>query len=119
MITANDILQEAISIQTEITQNRRTLHKCAETGFALDKTLSFVKQQLESFGCSPTPCGKAGLTVLFEGTESKKETFLLRADMDALPIPEEADLPFASDNGNMHACGHDMHTAMLLGAARL
>ncbi len=119
MITANQLLQEALSLQTEIVENRRSLHKIAETGFSLDKTLAFVKKKLENFGCSPTPCGKAGLTVLIEGRKEKKETFLLRADMDALPIPEEANLPFAADNGNMHACGHDMHTAMLLGAAKL
>ena len=69
-------------------------------------------------GLSPVPCGKAGLSVTVSGDQPGK-TILLRADMDALPIREESSLDFASKNGNMHACGHDLHTTMLLGAAKL
>ena len=112
------LLQEAESIQELVVQERRTLHQNAETGFALDSTLAFVKQELTDIGLQPVECGKAGITALVGGKKPGR-VFLLRADMDALPIREEADVAFASQNGNMHACGHDMHTAMLLGAARL
>ncbi|MDD6043318.1 MAG: M20 family metallopeptidase, partial [Eubacteriaceae bacterium] len=67
---------------------------------------------------SPQECGQCGLVALAGGKKEGK-VFLLRADMDGLPVKEEADVDYASTNGNMHACGHDMHTAMLLGAARI
>ncbi len=116
-MTPEKLLQEAEGIQNLVVQERRTLHQNAETGFALDSTLAFVKQELTDIGLQPLECGKAGITALVGGKKPGR-VFLLRADMDALPIREEADVPFASQNGNMHACGHDMHTAMLLGAAR-
>ena len=119
-MTESSFLKEANALQKKLSFYRRWLHKNAETGFDLNKTLLFVKTQLEKAGCAPKPCGRAGLLVSI-GTARKNanKTFLLRADMDALPIREETELPFASRNGNMHACGHDMHTAMLLGAATL
>ena len=95
---------------------RRYLHKNAETGFALNKTLAYIQSRLEAMGYNPQQCGKAGLVV--EVGKGEK-TVLLRADMDALPITEKTGLPYACKHGNMHACGHDMHTAMLLGAAKL
>ena len=110
-------LKEAKEIENEILRNRRYLHQNAEVGFELPKTTEYVKARLEELGCEVTACGKNGLIALI-GKEGGK-TFLLRADMDALPIKEEADIDFACDNGNMHACGHDFHTAMLLGAAKL
>ena len=97
---------------------RRELHRNPETEFNLNHTLPFVRSKLEELGLNPRSCGRAGLTVTIGGKKPGK-TFLLRADMDALPMAEETGLPFASENGNMHACGHDMHTAMLLGAAAL
>ncbi len=115
---AQAILQEAKQCKSHIQTARRHIHENPGTGFELQDTLSYVKQELEAMGYTPQLCGKAGLTALAGGKKPGK-VFLLRADMDALPVREEAELEFTSQNGNMHACGHDMHTAMLLGAARL
>lgn len=110
------LLQEAKAMEADIISHRRWLHAHAETGFALNETKKYVKTVLEEMGYTVSECGKSGLvTTVGQGNN----VFLLRADMDALPIAEEADVPFSSKNGAMHACGHDMHTAMLLGAAKL
>ena len=110
------LLQEANLLRDEITGHRRWLHTHAETGFALTETVQYVKTTLEEMGYEVSECGKAGLvTTVGQGNP----VFLLRADMDALPITEEADVLFPCQNGAMHACGHDLHTAMLLGAAKL
>ena len=112
----NTILQEAKQLFPLIQAHRRHIHTLAETGFQLSETKAYVKSALEEMGYTVAECGKAGLvTTVGKG----EKVFLLRADMDALPIPEESGLPFAAANGNMHACGHDMHTAMLLGAAQI
>ncbi len=110
------ILKEAQGLRKQLIEWRRGLHERAEVGFALPRTTAFVKAALKEMDCEVKPCGKSGIVALLGQGE---RTFLLRADMDALPIKEETGLPFASTNGNMHACGHDMHTAMLLGAAKL
>ena len=112
-----DFLKEAKEIEKEIIENQRYLHQNAEVGFELSKTTEYVKSKLEELGCEVTPCGKNGLVSLIGKCDGK--TFLLRADMDALPINEEAYVECACKTGNMHACGHDFHTAMLLGAAKL
>ena len=112
------LLSEAESISEIIVNQRRTLHQMPGTEFDIGETLAYVKKELEDMGHAPEQCGRAGLVPLAGGKKPGK-VFLLRADMDGLPIREEADLDFASKNGRMHACGHDMHTAMLLGAARL
>ena len=117
-MTSETILREAEAIRHHISDQRRQLHQHAETGFDLTETLAFVKRELTDMGLHPVDCGRAGVVALVGGKKPGK-VFLLRADMDALPIHEEADVPFASQTGNMHACGHDMHTSMLLGAARL
>lgn len=114
----NSLMREAMELSGDLTTHRRWLHSHAETGFDLKKTKEYVKNRLIQMGAEPFDCGKCGLFVTIRGDKPGK-TILLRADMDALPIREEADVPFASQNGNMHACGHDMHTAMLLGAAQL
>ncbi len=111
------LLKEAEDLKDTIIKNRRELHKNAELGFDLKNTVSLVKKELEDMGINPACCGKAGVVATVG--KGKGKVFLLRADMDALPIEEKSGLLFASQNGNMHACGHDMHTAMLLGAARL
>ena len=116
-MTAKDFLKTAESIEDEIRENRRWLHTHAETEFNLKETTAFVKEKLQGIGCEYTDCGKCGISAIIGKNEGK--TFLLRADMDALPINEESGLDFSCGNGNMHACGHDMHTAMLLGAAKI
>lgn len=96
---------------------RRALHERAETGFALGETTKYIKERLTELGYAPKDCGKAGIVAQI-GKESGK-CVLLRADIDGLPMYEDTGLPFACKKGNMHACGHDMHAAMLLGAAKL
>lgn len=115
---AEQLIHEAAEMKAEITEKRKYLHSHAETGFELENTLAYVKSELTAIGYAPKECGKAGLVAVAGGKKPGK-VFLLRADMDALPIREQSGVEFASDNGCMHACGHDMHTAMLLGAAKL
>lgn len=117
MIT-NAILQEAAAYQEQLIKTRRYLHAHPETGFDLHNTTEYVKKELISMGYEPVMCGKSGIIAL-AGNKKPGKVFLIRGDMDALPIKEESDVDFASDNGKMHACGHDMHTTMMLGAARL
>lgn len=117
-MTAEKLLQESKDNESALIADRHYLHTHPGTGFDIGETVSYVKEQLIRMGYDPQPCGKAGLIALAGGKKSGK-VFLIRADMDALPIREEADIDFASTNGCMHACGHDMHTTMLLGAARL
>ena len=117
-IEKQEIIQAAERDKAQLGAWRRYLHTHAETGFELSETLSYVKEQLETLGISARPCGKAGLVAEL-GTSNGKGVFLLRADMDGLPISEESKESFAAANGTMHACGHDMHTAMLLEAAKL
>ena len=116
-MTKEQILQEASALQEEIKAHRLWLHTHAETGFDLTETKPYVKSTLTEMGYTVQECGKAGLVTTVGKPGGK--VILLRADMDALPIAEEADVDFACKNGRMHACGHDMHTAMLLGAAKI
>ena len=116
-MTKEQIMQEAAALQEEIKSHRLWLHTHAETGFDLTETKPYVKSALTEMGYTVQECGKAGLVTTVGKPGGK--VLLLRADMDALPIAEEADVDFACKNGRMHACGHDMHTAMLLGAAKI
>lgn len=114
----NWIIAEAREIQEELVAYRRWLHAHAEVGFQLTQTKQYVWDALKRMGIVPVDCGKAGLIAVL-GKKNSGKTILLRADMDALPIPEESGEEFVCPNGTMHACGHDLHTAMLLGAAKL
>jgi amidohydrolase len=106
----------------QITGWRRHLHRHPELMFDLPETAKFVEEKLRSFGISDitTGIGRTGLVAVIEGrSNTTGRTIGLRADMDALPITEATGLPHASTvPGKMHACGHDGHTAMLLGAAQ-
>ena len=116
---AEKLLAEAEALQPQLQKWRRTIHRNPEIGFDLPKTRALVKQALTEMGYQPQDCGKAGILALAGGKRPGK-TILLRGDMDALPIFEESGEVFASEvPGRMHGCGHDMHTAMMLGAARL
>ena len=115
---AEQIKKEAEEIKKAVIADRRYLHAHAETGFDLKETVVYVKKELQNMGYEPRECGRAGLVALAGGKKPGK-VFLIRGDMDALPIKEESGVDFSSENGCMHACGHDMHTAMLLGAARI
>lgn len=111
------LLLEARALQETITKYRRYLHENAEVQDDLPMTTAFVKSSLEKMGYNPKEICKSGVIALAGKNPGK--TVLLRADMDALPISEETELEFRSRSGYMHACGHDLHTAMLLGAAQL
>lgn len=111
------MLNRAKEIEKEIFENRKNLHRIPEIGFELFETLEYVEKELRTYGIEPQRIGKSGLTFVLG--KKKGKTILLRADMDALPMKEESGLDFASTNGNCHSCGHDIHTAMLLGAAKI
>ena len=115
---AKHLLQTAQGLAPELTAIRRHLHSIPELGFELKQTLEYVSGKLTELGIDYQPCGKAGIVATVGGKKPGK-VFLLRADMAALPMAEESSEEFASTNGKMHACGHDMHTATLLGAAKL
>ena len=111
-------LERAKQLLPEMTANRRFLHQNPELGMDLKVTTEFVMGKLRDMGIEPKICGGCGVTALI-GKKKDGPVFLLRADMDALPMREESGLPFASSGQAAHCCGHDMHTAMLLGAAKI
>ena len=114
----NTFLERAMELKEELTANRRWLHQHPELDLETKETTAFVTEKLREMGCNPVPVSPNGVLVTLGPSTGK--TFLLRADMDALPIQEESGLPFASStDGKAHCCGHDLHTAMLLGAAKL
>ena len=113
----NRFLEEAMDIKDEIIANRRHIHRRPELGFDLPETIEFVATQLESYGYEPKKLG-GGLTCI-AGT-GEAPVIMLRADMDALPQQEDSGEEFSSEiDGVCHSCGHDCHTAMLLGAAKI
>lgn len=90
------LLKQAQEIQPKLVEIRRDLHRHPETGFDLKYTVEKVRQELIKIGCEPVDCGKAGLVVLVGGKKPGK-TLMLRADMDALPLGEEADIDYKSE----------------------
>lgn len=118
MINAKEILNEAMLIKNEIVENRRHIHMAPEVGRNLVNTMSFIKEKLEEMGYETKKVYPSSLMTMIKGKENGK-TILLRSDSDALPMKEKTNLPFLSKNNAMHSCGHDMHTAMLLGASKI
>jgi carboxypeptidase Ss1 len=115
-----DFVSEAKQIEPEIVETRRELHRHPELSYKEDGTSQFVAQRLRKLGIEVKK-GVGGTGVLGVLRGGKKGLVVaLRADMDALPVQETSDVPFRSEvEGVMHACGHDTHMAMLLGAAKL
>ncbi|TPI33467.1 amidohydrolase [Mesorhizobium sp. B3-2-1] len=115
------ILNRAAEMQDEVAGWRQHLHQTPELNFDVFKTAAFVTEKLKEFGCDDvvTGLGKTGVVGIIRGRQGEGPTIGLRADMDALPLKEITGKPYASTvPGKMHACGHDGHTAMLLGAAK-
>ena len=112
-------VEAAQKMQDQLISWRRDLHQIPEVGLELPKTSTYVAEKLSEMGIEyQENIGVSGIVGLIKGKEDGK-TVAIRADMDGLAIVEETGLPFASTNGNMHACGHDAHTSMLLGAAKI
>lgn len=107
--------KRAKALQEQIVTDRRYLHSHAEFGMELPETVSYITRRLKEIGC--TPVSRGGGIICDLGSGDK--TVLLRADMDALKVIEDNDLPFCSQTEISHMCGHDLHVAMLLGAAAL
>lgn len=131
------ILEQAKQIEKQIIHDRRHLHQHPELGFELPETQRYILNRLHDMGIEGETCGvlpqairekyaragfpeQANCTGVVATIGHGEPCILLRADMDALPIEEEVDTPFKSQvTGKMHACGHDSHVAMLLGAAQI
>ena len=108
--------ERAVSLKQEIIDNRRYFHTNAEVGLDMPKAKAYVMQKLREYGLEPQECGYGVTATLGSGDKC----ILLRADMDALPMAEESGESFACPTGKeTHACGHDLHAAMLLAAAKM
>lgn len=120
-----DLHEDARSQQDDLARLRRDLHREPEIGLDLPRTQERVLRELDGLGLEvSTGTGTTSVTAVLRGEGSGRDsaeprTVLLRADMDALPVQEATGLDFAATNGAMHACGHDLHTTSLVGAARL
>jgi amidohydrolase len=119
------IVNRVADLQPDIQAWRRDIHEHPELLYDVHRTAAFVADRLREFGCDEvaTGLGRTGVVGVIKGRKPAGKADIkvigLRADMDALPIEEDTNLPYASKTkGKMHACGHDGHTAMLLGAAR-
>ena len=136
MIKMNTMLEKAKAIEQQIIEDRRKLHQIPEFGLYTPNTAAYVRKRLDEMGIENRMCGNHGEEdkelMRFVGYPDWPTStgvvgligkggpcFLLRADMDGLPIKEETGLPFSSTNGAGHMCGHDSHAAMLLGAAKI
>ena len=115
------IVNRIADLHAEITAWRRDIHAHPELQYDVHRTAASVVQKLKSFGCDDVVAGigRTGVVGVIRGRKGGGKVVGLRADMDALPLEEETGLPYKStEPGKMHACGHDGHTAMLLGAAK-
>lgn len=118
------LAMDARALQPDLTELRHTLHRIPEIGLELPRTQAVVLEALEGLDLEVTTGkGCSSVTAVLRGganvADDQRRTVLLRGDMDALPVTEQVDVEFRSQHeGQMHACGHDLHTAMLLGAAK-
>ena len=115
------IVNRIAELADEVAIWRQDIHQNPELMFDVHRTAGIVTEKLKEFGCDEvvTGIGRTGVVGVIKGRKGEGPTIGLRADMDALPIPEATNVAYKSRNpGLMHACGHDGHTAMLLGAAR-
>lgn len=115
------VINRVAEFHPDITAWRRQLHSNPELLYDVHQTAAFVAEKLKGFGVDEivTGLGRTGVVGVIKGTGDSDRVIGLRADMDALPITERTGKPYVSANdGKMHACGHDGHTAMLLGAAK-
>ena len=118
------VIERIADMQAEVAAWRRDIHAHPEILFDVHRTAASVADKLKAFGCDEvvTGIGKTGVVGVIRGRKAgngDRKVIGLRADMDALPMDEQTNLPYRSTNpGKMHACGHDGHTAMLLGAAK-
>ncbi len=111
-----DYYKRALELNDETVKNRRYFHTNAETGLHMPMACAYVMDKLTEYGFTPSRCGEGVTATVGNGGK----VLLLRADMDALPMPEESGLSFACPTGKeAHACGHDFHAAMLLTAAKM
>ena len=132
----NKIFEKAIGIKDQLISDRRALHRIPEFGVSTPKTAAYVTARLNEMGIPNRHCGihrpeDREIAVLSGCPDAPDSTgvvgligksgpcFMLRADMDGLPIKEETGLDYSSENDCGHMCGHDAHAAMLLGAARI
>ncbi len=113
------LIQEAKEVESFIIEKRRHIHMNPETAFEEIKTRDFVEAELKEIGFETIRTARTGVIAIYR-SEKPGSVIALRADIDALNLTEENDLPYKSQTpGKMHACGHDAHTAMLLGAAKI
>ncbi|SHH57637.1 hippurate hydrolase [Jatrophihabitans endophyticus] len=117
---ATDLLAEARARHDDLVTLRRALHRDPELGLELPRTQQRVLAELDGLPLeiATGPAGLGSVVAVLRGRPTGRSV-LLRADMDGLPVTEETGLDFAATTGTMHACGHDLHTTMLIGAARL
>lgn len=122
LLLKNNVFQKANEIKEYVTNLRRIIHKNPEIGMKEFKTTDLIIKELQSYGVELVPINmETGVLGILKGEKKGSETVTaIRADMDALPILEKTGLTYSSENeGVMHACGHDGHTAILLGTAKL
>jgi amidohydrolase len=115
------IVNRIADLHAEITGWRREMHMHPELLYDVHRTAASVAEKLKAFGCDEVVpgIGRTGVVGVIKGRKAGNKVLGMRADMDALPLEEETGLPYKSTvPGKMHACGHDGHTAMLLGAAK-
>lgn len=118
MIIMNDFSSRARELSAETIEMRRYLHENAEIGHQLPTAVKYVMEELKALGLEPQEICKGGVVATIKGQKPGK-TIMLRADMDALPMSETTALPYCSKTQYAHTCGHDLHTAMLLTAAKM